>query len=149
MSFRFIRDSLKYFGFGENLIEWVCILIQGFKIHNFRAFLSLYADDCLIFLSYNESDLRNTITILNEFYRVSGLEIHLGKTQCVRIGSNPDNMPIFCHDLGLTWLQEFKLLGVLFNASTLDYNINFDIKLEEIIKETKNWRHCFPWENHA
>ena len=127
VSFRFIRDSLSYFGFGETIIEWVGILLNGFKavinnggnisrefniaqgcrqgdsiasllfiiaievlciklrnkgaiagykIRNFRAFLSLYADDCSIFLSYTESDLRNTIRVLNEFYKVSGLKIH-------------------------------------------------------------------------
>ena len=105
--------------------------------------LSLYADDCTIFLSYKESDLRNTIDILTNFYRVSGLEIHLGKTQCVRIGENPEALPILCEDIGITWAQEFKLLGVLFNATTLNYNVNFDLKLDEIIKETKNWRHRF------
>merc|ERR1712015_307792 len=117
--------------------------IEGFKIANFRALLSLYADNCTIFLAYKESDLRKSIEILNLFYRVSGLEIHLGKTQCVRIGNNPERIPIICEDLGITWAQDFKLLGVHFNATTLNYNNNFDIKMAEIVKETRNWKHRF------
>ena len=138
MSFRFIKDSMRYFGFGDGIIEWVGILligfkavinnggniskefdisrgcrqgdpiasllfiiaieilciklicektIKGFKIKNFRALLSLYADNCTIFLSYEESDLRNTIQILNNFYRTSGLEVYKLRTFSICFGT--------------------------------------------------------------
>merc|ERR1712015_316351 len=192
ISFKFIKNSMRFFGFGEGITEWVGILlngfkavinnggnisrefdvargcrqgdpvssllfilaieimcicirsaknIKGFKIENFRALLSLYADDCSIFLSNEEGELRNVIKILDDFYRTSGLEIHLGKTQVVRFGKDPMSMKKLCPDLGLQWEQEFKLLGVYFNATTLNYDVNFKMKVDEIIKVAKSWQY--------
>ena len=31
VSFRFIKDSMRYFGFGDVIIEWVAILLRIFK----------------------------------------------------------------------------------------------------------------------
>ena len=130
-------------------IEILCIklrssnLVKGFKIDNIEILLSLYADDCSIFLEYDEVNLRNAITILTNFFYLSGLEIHLKKTQCVIFGAQTMNTPKLCHDLGLNWDQEFKLLGVTFNADTLDYSQNFENKIEEIKKITLDWRHRF------
>merc|ERR1712015_64658 len=189
---KFIKNSMRFFGFGENIIEWVAILlkgfravinnggnisrefdvargcrqgdpvssllfilaieimcirirtstqIKGFKIKNFRALLSLYADDCSIFLSNEEGELRNVIKILTEFYLTSGLEIHLGKTQVVCFGRDPMSIEKMCLDLGLQWDQEFKLLGVQFNASTLNYDVNLKIKMDEITKVAKSWQY--------
>ena len=71
------------------VIEIMCIKIRasdkvkGIKIGKHSAKLSMYADDSTIFLENNEIELRALIRILNDFYRLSGLQIHMEKTQCV------------------------------------------------------------------
>ena len=191
ISFSFIRKTLLFFEFGQNMINWLetllhnfkgcinhagnlsdyfkfergckqgdpcsslifilcieilcikmrnCNNIEGFTIENLTFLLSMYADDCSIFLKYNETNLRNTIKILDDFYSISGLQIHLKKTQCVIFGDT-ENKNKLCADLGLDWNQEFKLLGVIFNGDTLNFTLNFDNKIIEIKKVTNEWKH--------
>ena len=116
--------------------------IRGFKLNELTVLLSLYADDCSIFLEYDSINLKNAIEILKDFYRLSGLEIHLKKTQCIIIGNN-NHYPPLCPELELDWGQKFKLLGVHFDADTLDYNSNLEAKLKEINSIINDWRHRF------
>ena len=130
-------------------IEILCIKlraskkVKGFKIGSLSFLLSLYADDCSIFLEYNENNLRNVLDILKTFHHLSGLEIHLKKTQCIIFGKKDQHTPTLCHDLDLDWNQKFKLLGVTFNADTLDYSENFNIKIEEMKSITLSWKYRF------
>ena len=48
--------------------------LKDIKIREHRALLSMYADDCTIFLENTTQDLRNAVAILKEFYRLSGLQ---------------------------------------------------------------------------
>ena len=107
----------------------------------------MYADDSTIFLRNDETELRNAIEILQKFYRISGLQIHLGKTQCVKIGTGTRERQNMAADLGLTWDQRFKLLGIDFDADTLDYNCNVKSKLEEIDKVAKRLEAQIPLSN--
>ena len=117
--------------------------ITGFVINDFRIMLQLYADDCTIVLNYSDSDLRESIRILNLFYDLSGLQIHLSKTQCVKLGRHPDGMERLCNNIDLAWGQTFRLLGVTINATTLNYEENIRDKLDDINKTAANWRHRF------
>ena len=83
---------------------------------NLEFLLSLYADDCTIFLEYDEDNLRNTILVLENFYRLSGLKIHVGKTQCIIFGEEPERNVKLCPELGLKWESEFMLLGIKFDS---------------------------------
>ena len=47
--------------------------VKGFKIENPDLLLSLYADDCNIFLGYEAQNLRNAKQVLNDFHKISGL----------------------------------------------------------------------------
>ena len=194
ISFQYMEKVLKFFGFGDKIVNWVKILlknfkgcinhagnissyfdilrgcrqgdpiasllfilsievlciklrsterVRGYKILEIETLLSLYADDCTIFLEYCEDSLRSAIGILESFYRLSGLQIHLKKTQCVKFGKNPLELDNLCQELNLEWKQEFKLLGVAFNANTLDYSKNIELKLNEIDKLIQSWKYRF------
>ena len=75
--------------------------IKGFKIGEIETLLSLYADGCSIFLEYDSSNLENAILMLNDFYEVSGLQIHLNKTQCVVFGQLPVRNYKLCDHFGI------------------------------------------------
>ena len=117
--------------------------ITGYVINDFRILLQLYADDCKIVLNYRDSELRESIRILDMFYRLSGLQIHLNKTQCVKLGRHPERMRRICYDIDLAWGQSFRLLGVTINADTLNYDENIHDKIDDINKTAGNWRHRF------
>ena len=66
-----------------------------------------------------------------------GLQIQVKKTQCTVFGIIPDNY-ILCQDLGLKWDQQFKLLGVVFDGTLSNMDLNLDLKLLEIRSAIKN-----------
>ena len=128
-------------------IEILCIKlrstanIKGYKMDNLEFLLSLYADDCTIFLEYDEDNLRNTITVLENFYHLSGLKIHVGKTQCIIFGEKPERNIKLCPDLGLKWESEFMLLGIKFDSYLEKMEKNFDEKMDEIDNVINNWQY--------
>ena len=194
ISFKFIGNTLLYFGFGNNYIKWINILlnnfkacinhvgnisglfditrgcrqgdpiaaalfvlsieilcikmrtdqnIKGYKLDTLETLLSLYADDCSIFLEYDSNNLENTITILDEFYKVSGLQIHLNKTQCVIFGLIPNGEYKLCNHISIFWEQNFKLLGIQFDGLLENMDVNYYDKLREIRAIMKNWQYRF------
>ena len=130
-------------------IEILCIKLRsssnvtGFKVENKEILLSLYADDCSIFLEYNATNLENTINILNDFYLVSGLKIHLSKSQCVIFGNLPIDNYKLCNHIKLKWDQNFKLLGVEFDGMLENMNANYEHKLKEMRSIMKSWQYRF------
>ncbi len=86
-------------------IEILCILcksesVKGINIGSIEVLLSLYADNCCIFLKYDAQNLRNAIQILNNLHEISGLQIQVKKTQFTVFGTIPDDY-ILCRDIGL------------------------------------------------
>ena len=45
--------------------------------------------------------------MLNDLYEVSGLQIHLNKTQCVVFGQLPVGNYKLCDHIGIRWEQSF------------------------------------------
>ena len=76
--------------------------VKGFKFLNFEHLLEMYADDISIFLDGNEQNLRNVLQIFQDFYKLSGLKINVGKTNAVWFGNKSDCNQKLCHDMGLT-----------------------------------------------
>ena len=113
--------------------------LQGLKIHKNRPAIidSLFADDITLLLSQNEHELRQAITILNEFKLVSGLEIQPEKTTAVPIG--PDNTIQLCPEINLEWNSSFKLLGVRFDNEMRNMNINIEEKIQDIEAAYDHW----------
>ena len=116
--------------------------VTGIKIGNVTVKRTLYADDLTIFINYDGDELRDVIMILNDFFFISGLKINFSKTQCVKIG-DAQNDPNLCDDLGLTWEQSFKLLGIHLDASLNDLDCNYDIAVTKILNVIKNWRYRY------
>ena len=112
---------------------------EGFKVNGNSKTIELYADDCSIFLEPSESNLRNTLAILQEFYLISGLRISVSKTKAIWFGDNCRNKMPLCHDLALDWDIKFKLLGVTFYNDLVGMECNYTDKLEEIRKLLNCW----------
>ena len=112
-------------------IEILCVkirnstLVKPYKIDDTEILMSLFADDMSIFLQYDDNNLRNTITILNSFYIISGLKIQVEKTQGIVFGPMPEGDRRLCHDITLTWEQDFTLLGIQFNPSLSNMKSKF------------------------
>ena len=68
----------------------LCVEILGIMIRNNKDDkkhkLSQYADDTLFFLDGTSKSLNETLNVLSELARLSGLKINFGKTHAVWIG---------------------------------------------------------------
>ena len=67
--------------------------------------------------------------IISSFSKISGLHANLDKTHVMPIGpdSNPEN--VLCPDLGLSWTDSFKLLGMDISSDLSLLNRNMEKKL--------------------
>ena len=115
--------------------------MEGLKVGNCRVKKTMYADDLTLFLEYSEADLRKAIEILKKFYKLSGLQINLSKTQVVVFGNIPNQDLILCSDLNLTWHPEFKLLGIFFDSKLENMYTNYEKAMDKIKSVMNNWRH--------
>ena len=115
--------------------------MPGLDVGGCRVKKSMYADDLTIFLSYSDDELRKAIKILRDFYRLSGLEINLSKTQVVVFGKIPNGNLVLCNDLNLTWHPVFKLLGIIFDCKLENMYVNYEKAMDKIRAAMNNWRH--------
>ena len=102
--------------------------IEWFTVGNKKVLLSLYADDVSIFLPYKAINLRESIRILDSLYLLSGLQIEK-KTQVCIFRQIPRGNLNFCPDIDLKWSQDFDLLGISFNGSLTNMNVNIEKKI--------------------
>ena len=116
--------------------------IQGFELCNQLVHtLEMYADDCSIFLQPSEENLRNALTTLNNFFKLSGLRISVSKTKAIWFGSGFDDSRQLCPDLKLDWASQFTLLGINFTNDLENMENNFDKKIQDIEKLLNCWIH--------
>ena len=194
ISFKYIKNALTFFGFGNDMTSWVDILLHNFKacvvhaghlselfdiligcrqgdpvasplflisieilciklrssnklewfnIDNLKVLLSLYADDMTIFMPYRATCLRGAISIMEMFYKLSGLQLQKKKTQVCIFGQIPQGNLNICPDIELKWAQEFELLGIYFTGNLENMDTNVARKLAEIDKITGYWKYRF------
>ena len=79
--------------------------IRGIRINDSETKLSQHADDTQIFLDGSENSLRTTLTTLQKFYLMSGLQINVEKTKAVWIGAMSKSERKLCHEFKLDWNQ--------------------------------------------
>ena len=115
--------------------------INGFNMDSLTHLLELYADDCTIFLEPKDENLRKTLSVLDFFFKISGLRISVSKTKAVWFGRGYRNNHKLCPDLQLDWGTEFKLLGIDFTNNLEGMESNFNSKIEEIKKVFNLWFH--------
>ena len=113
--------------------------VKGFQIGNLSHLLEMYADDCTIFLSPEEANLRHTVHILHGFYKESGLKISVSKTKAIWFGLGCDFTHKLCSDIPLVWDSEFKLLGIEFDNKLEKMERNYSSKVHEIEKLLNCW----------
>ena len=80
--------------------------LKGLSYKTGNILLSLFADDMTIFLEHSEEQLRETIKIINDLKKLSGLEIQLQKTQITIFGRIPQNDNI-CPEIKLQRRSDF------------------------------------------
>ena len=192
VNFKYIQKTFKFFGFKNNIIKWIGILLnnfsasinhagnlsemfdiltgckqgdpvsplifilaieilcirlrtdqklKGYKIDTLEIFLSLYADDCSIFLEHSAENLRYCVKIMDDFYLLSGLRMQLEKTQIIVIGNGNEPIENICPELNLIWEQDFTLLGVKFDANLEKMQENFTAKMDDIKNVISNWQY--------
>ena len=91
--------------------------IKGIKVNNIEFLISQYADDTSVILDGSESSLKQTISELERFSRISGLNINFDKTQLVWIGSEKYSTNSIKTKWKLSWGKgSFKVLGITFNT---------------------------------
>lgn len=123
--------------------------IRGFQLGNAANPLEQYADDLKIFLKAfpnqidTENNIRNTITVLNEFYNISGLKANIDKTHAIWFGSECDSIVELCPDLCLKWSTNFEALGIKYDSSLLNMNVNLTDALEKIRTTLNIWKSRF------
>ena len=101
--------------------------IRGITISDTEYKIAQYADDTSVILDGTERSLKEAITEINAFYKLSGLKMNLSKTQITWIGSKKYSADKLCNELYLIWTNTFTLLGIHFDVDLSRINfLNYD-----------------------
>ena len=117
--------------------------IRPFSHKNVSHLLEIYADDLTIFLHPTRDSLKNTLSVLDSFYCLSGLKISVSKTKAVWFGSAHDSNLKLCPELELKWVKQFELLGINFDNNLESMCRNFDQKIGKIEKLLSHWSYRY------
>ena len=91
--------------------------VRGIRINETEFKLSQYADDTQIFLDGSKESMEKLMSILQTFYRMSGLKVNEEKTKALWVGSMSKSHKQICPEYNLDWEQKpIKILGVTFTA---------------------------------
>ena len=103
--------------------------------------ISAFADDANIFKSLNIDELRNISTLLGQFGSTSGLCINANKTKICFIGRTPPSVEYrnLCTELGFNIVDEYKTLGITFDAKLERMGMNWDKVIVKLRKIANFW----------
>lgn len=116
--------------------------IKGIVNNNIEYKLCQYADDTAIILDGTENSLKNSLDLLDQFSKYSGLTPNFDKTKAIWIGSKKSSDERLCKNRKLIWSNEpFLLLGITFSTYLQDIPaLNYTQKLCEIKNDILKWR---------
>ena len=98
---------------GEVLAHCLKRNVKGITIGEIRLLLSQFADDTIVYIDYDLSELNAVIDTLMYIERHAGLKISYDKTIVYRIGSARNSAPKLYTKKELTWSDgDINLLGV-------------------------------------
>ena len=100
--------------------------IEGIAYAKKESRSDTFADDTSIFVKRNPEYLRDYVSILKHFARISGLQFNLEKTSVVPIGANFDTSDRLCTDLALIWKSEFTLFGFQIDSRLNKLDDNYE-----------------------
>ena len=93
-----------------------------------------------MFLRPDTNSLLGALHEIRAFSRVSGLCINENKTKCMSVGQCEQVDINFMNALGITFVDEIKILGIIFNNDNSDItDRNIEKKLQLLTKETAQW----------
>ena len=103
--------------------------IRGLTVCGEEIKLSQYADDTTLILDGSEESLRESLKLLDDFGKMSGLKLNCGKAEALWIGSKTNCNLRLCPEKNFKWpFKKVKALGVWLST---------DPKITK-----KNWRKC-------
>ena len=99
--------------------------IEGITYAKKESQSKTFTDDTSIFIKRNPEYLRECVSILKHFARISGLQCNLEKVSVIPKGGNYDTTDRLCPELALNWESEFTLLGFQINSRLNKFDNNY------------------------
>ena len=117
--------------------------IKGIFVNNREIKLSQYADDTTLILDGRKESLIASLTLLDDFYEVSGLKLDK-KTEALWIGVKSGNDGISIPGRNLSWPKyKVKALGVWFSVDPeATATLNYNEKLDKVRNVLSCWKYC-------
>jgi len=98
-----------------------------------------YADDC-IFCANDEYELGIYLAVIEEFGRVSGLELNVSKCEGLWLGKDKDKQEN-CTLFGIKWPQQLRCLGIYVGHSgVMNDDRNWQDKITKITEILTSWQ---------
>ena len=101
-------------------------LIEGITWAKNEGRSETFADDTTIYIKRSEANLRYCVKFIEDFAGISGLHCNLDKTLVIPLGGNFDVKDVLCPELGLTWKDNFTILGFHIDSKLENLTDNFD-----------------------
>ena len=116
--------------------------IKGIRVGNYEYKIFQYADDTGFTLDGSEESLKNTLNILGQFFKYSGLKPNLEKTKAIWIGSMKGSNLRLCKEKKICWSQEpFTVLGITFSTNLIEMlDLNYAQKFTTIQNDILQWQ---------
>uniref|UniRef100_A0A8C1GVL0 Reverse transcriptase domain-containing protein n=1 Tax=Cyprinus carpio TaxID=7962 RepID=A0A8C1GVL0_CYPCA len=109
-------------------------------IHNTIHFISLYADDILLFLHNVSHSLPHILSIFKDFGQVSGYKINWGKSVLLPLNSSTGQAPATVATMNISVVQMFKYLGIsIFPTVSAIVTNNYNKVLAEVQNSLQKW----------
>ena len=86
--------------------------IKGITIDDYVHKVCQYADDTEILLLFDESSLRELLSVLDNFETVSGLKVNSDKTEIMKIGKAKNCQNELLPNYKFKWTNNIKTLGI-------------------------------------
>ncbi|PWA92818.1 reverse transcriptase domain, Reverse transcriptase zinc-binding domain protein [Artemisia annua] len=159
VNWNFLLKTMEKMGFGRRWMSWMkgCLssatvsvlvnacekgLFNGISLGEDGTNLSLlqFADDALIFGEWSRKNIKNLISILNNFRKVSGLAINLSKSILYGIGVSSDQIKNLALSLNCKGdVTPFKYLGLPVGKD-MSKSCNWTQVIEKFTNRLSSWK---------
>lgn len=112
--------------------------IGGLDLMETHTKILQFADDSTLFLD-SEISLVNALSLLEDFRKVSGLELNLQKTSGLTLGDISLNNEISSQ---ISWGRQLKILGIVFDSEDYEgknQKLNFDPAIAKMKRVCDSW----------
>ena len=135
-------------------IEILSLTLQNSKVIPYQTNLGnsklndTYADDLTLYLKYfplerhNKTNIKRALDCFQTFSVWSGLRINKNKTYVTVFGKKiPD--PPYVGELGLKFCDSFTLLGVIFDPTLENMQVNYDEGVRKMEIVANDWKYKY------